>query len=218
MKNINNLLKSYKDEKYRLFSSKLIPNINQKYIIGVRSPILKDIAKNMDDKNIKKYFLELPHKYHEENMLHGYLINRIKNYEETIKEINNFLPYVDNWAVCDTIKPKSFNKNHNLLIKDIKKWLKSKDIYKRRLAVNMLMTHFLNDDFKIEYLELVKKVKNDDYYIMMMCAWYYATALAKQYDSTIIYFNKHLLDKEVHNKAIQKAIESYRINNDKKEI
>ena len=158
----------------------------------------------------------LPHDYFEENMAHGLIISEFDDYEKTIDALNIFLPYVNNWAVCDCIKPKTFKKNKNRLIVDIKRWLKSKDTYVLRFAVSMLMTYFLDDDFNEEYLNIVSKVKSDEYYVNMMIAWYYATALAKQYDATIPYIVENKLDKWINNKTIQKAIESYRINDESK--
>ena len=218
MKEIIKDLNKLKDEKYKDFTAKLIPNINKELIIGVRTPELKAYAKSIfNTSKADKFIKELPHTYLEEYSLHVSLINRIKDYKETITEIDKLLPYVDNWAVCDSIKPISFNKHHKELIKDIKRWLKSKEVYTRRFAIGMLMAHYLNEDFDEEYLKIVSKVKNDDYYIMMMCAWYYATALAKQYDATLPYLLENILDKEVHNKTIQKAIESYRISSSQKD-
>ena len=218
MKEIIRDLNKLRDDEYKEFTSKLIPNINKELIIGVRTPKLKAYAKSIfNTPKANKFIKELPHKYLEEYTLHVSLINKIKDYEEVIYELERLLPYVNNWAVCDSIKPISFNKHHKELIKDIKRWLKSKEVYTRRFAVGMLMVHYLNDDFDEEYLKLVSKVKNDDYYIMMMCAWYYATALAKQYDATLPYLLENKLDKEVHNKTIQKAIESFRIFSSQKE-
>ena len=211
-------LTKFKEKEYKNFTSKLIPNIEDKYILGVRLPIIKKYAKSINGtKDADSFINELPHHYHEEYLLHGFIINQIKDYTKVINELDKLLPYVNNWAVCDSISPQIFKKHHQKLLKDINRWLKSKEIYKRRFAVKMLMTHFLDEDFDNKHLELVRIVKNDDYYIMMMCAWYYATALAKQYDATIPYLKNKKLDKEVHNKTIQKAIESYRISEAKKE-
>lgn len=218
MNTIQKKLKDLSNDNYKQFQAKLIPNINKKTIIGVKLPLIKQYAKEIVNTSLAISFMHnLPHKYLEENLLHVFLINSIKDYDETIKELSSFLPSIDNWAVCDSLKPKSFKRHKERLYKDIKKWIKSKHVYTRRFAIDMLMVHFLDDDFTLECLDIVKKVKNDDYYIMMMCAWFYATALAKQYKDTLPYLQNYVLDKEVHNKTIQKAIESYRITPSQKE-
>ena len=200
------------DLKYRKMMIRIIPNVEEKRIIGVRTPILKDMAKHIDES-----FLDtLPHFYFEENQLHSFAISLIKDYKASIKRVNDFLPYIDNWATCDQLSPKVFKKHKEELIKEIKKWLKSKHIYMVRFAIEMLMTHFLDEDFKEEYLELVSNIKSEEYYLNMMIAWYFATALAKQYDSSIIYIKEKRLSPWVHNKTIQKAVESYRISDEQK--
>ena len=200
------------DLKYREMIIRIIPNVEEKRIIGVRTPILKDMAKHIDES-----FLDtLPHFYFEENQLHSFAISLIKDYKASIKRVNDFLPYIDNWATCDQLSPKVFKKHKEELIKEIKKWLKSKHIYTVRFAIEMLMTYFLDEDFKEEYLELVSNIKSEEYYLNMMIAWYFATALAKQYDSSIIYIKEKRLSPWVHNKTIQKAVESYRISDEQK--
>ena len=217
---MNRILKElykYQDLKYADFSSNLTPNLSRNDYIGVRVPNVRKIAKLFYKNNDYLDFIKtLPHDYFEENMAHGLIISEFDDYEKTIDALNIFLPYVNNWAVCDCIKPKTFKKNKNRLIVDIKRWLKSKDTYVLRFAVSMLMTYFLDDDFNEEYLNIVSKVKSDEYYVNMMIAWYYATALAKQYDATIPYIVENKLDKWINNKTIQKAIESYRINDESK--
>lgn len=217
MKITDKLFKN-QDNVYRLFQAKLMPTIDINSIIGVRVPIVRDIAKEyINDKESKVFMNDLPHKYFDENMLHGLLISEIKDYDECIKEVNKFLPYIDNWAVCDTMSPKIFKKNQDKLINEIIKWSKKKDTYTIRFGIEMLMTHYLDDNYKKEYLEIPFKVKSDEYYVQMMIAWFYATALAKRWDDTIKYVESKQLDKWVHNKIIQKSIESYRITEEQKE-
>lgn len=205
------------DKKYRDFQVKLIPTVDKDNIIGVRTPGLRSYAKNLVKNNEYLSFLnDLPHKYFDENQLHAFIISEIKDYEKCITYINEFLPYVDNWATCDQMSPKIFKKHHDTLINHIKTWLKSKKIYTIRFGIGMLMQHYLDDDFKEEYLDLVIRIKSEEYYINMMRAWYFATALAKQYDSVISIIENKSLDVWTHNKTIQKSIESYRINDNQK--
>ncbi len=209
---------SYKDEKYREFQSKLVPNIDKETIIGVRTPEMRKIAKEIFGTEEASIFLEtLPHKYYEENLIHFFLISKIKDFDECIKEVERFLPYINCWPVCDQATPLVFRKNHDKLLPLIKKWIGSDHIYTARFGIRMLMNEFLNDDFKEEYLELVSSKNGDDYYLKMMIAWFFATALAKQYDATIKYIENRCLDPWVHLKAIQKAVESYRVSDEHKE-
>ena len=206
------------DKKYGEFQVKLIPTVDPKSIIGVRTPELRKLVKEIIKSNDYESFLDnLPHKYFEENQLHAFIISEIKDYDSCISYINKFLPFVDNWATCDQMSPKIFKKNHDKLLGHIKLWIKSKDTYTIRFGIGMLMEHFLNEDFKDEYLSLVASIKSEEYYVNMMKAWYFATALAKQYDSAIVYLEKKELDVWTHNKTIQKAIESYRITDKQKE-
>lgn len=205
------------DKEYALFSSRITPNVNQNKFLGVRVPVVRTFVKShFCDVETESFFKELPHTYFDENMLHGLLIEQIKDYDECIQQLDRFLPYVDNWAVCDSCNPKVFKKNKNKLIKDIYRWMKAKDTYTVRFSIGMLMGHFLDEDFKEEYLRKVSRVKSEEYYIKMMVAWFFATALAKQYEKTIPYIENKELDVWIHNKAIQKAIESYRINDSQK--
>ena len=218
MEKILSLLFSKQDLAYRSFQAPLIPNLDKDLFIGVRLPELKKMAKEIGDKEITKEFIkELPHHYYDENQLHAFVIANIKDYETCLKEVERFLPYIDNWAVCDTLKPNVFKKNKAKLINRIKEWLKSDHIYTQRFAIGQLMSLYLNDDFKEEYLELVSHIKSEEYYLNMMIAWYFATALAKQYDFTIKYIEAKKLSTWVHNKAIQKALESYRVSDAHKE-
>ena len=218
MKNIIKELYKMQDEKYRDIQVKIIPNIDSNSIIGVRTPELRSFAKKLiKEDNYKEFLEELPHKYFEENQLHSFIISEIKDYDICISYINKFLPYINNWATCDQLSPKVFKKNKEKLIKEIKVWIKSKETYTIRFGIGMLMSYFLDEDFNESYLEIISKIKSKEYYINMMIAWYYATALAKQYDSTIKYLENNKLDIWVHNKTIQKAIESYRITDNQKE-
>lgn len=218
MKEIISDLYKLQDKKYRDFQVKLIPSIAKETVIGVRTPELRKYAKKMiQDNKYERFIKDLPHKYFEENQLHAFIISELKDYEECIANINTFLPYVDNWATCDQMSPKIFKKYHKELINSIKVWLKSKETYTIRFGIGMLMQHYLNEYFNPVYLEMVSKIKSNEYYVNMMIAWYFATALAKQYESTISYIEENRLDTWTHNKTIQKAIESYRISEEQKE-
>lgn len=211
-------LLSNKDEKYKDFQSKLVPNIDKETIIGVRTPQIREIAKNVFGTQEAYTFIQvLPHQYYEENLIHFFIISKIKNFDECVKEVEKFLPYIDCWPVCDQASPLVFKKNHDKLLPLIKKWIKSNHVYTARFGIRMLMNEFLNDDFKEEYLELVSSKKGNDYYLKMMIAWFFATALAKQYDATIKYIENRCLDPWIHQKTIQKAIESYRVSDEHKE-
>lgn len=205
------------DLKYRDFSSSLNPAVNKDTVIGVRTPELKKLTKELFAQPETSEFLnDLPHKYFEENNLHAFIIAGIKNYDELITELDRFLPYVDNWATCDQLRPAIFKKNRDKLISDIKRWLKAEHIYTVRFAIGMLMCHYLDDEFTEEYPKIVAGVKSNEYYLKMMVAWYFATALAKQYDSAISFIENKMMDKWTHNKAIQKAIESFRVSEEHK--
>ena len=211
-------LLSNKDEKYKDFQSKLVPNIDKETIIGVRTPQIREIAKKVFGTQEAETFIQvLPHQYYEENLIHFFIISKIKNFDECVKEVEKFLPYIDCWPVCDQASPLIFKKNHDKLLPLIKKWIKSNHVYTARFGIRMLMNEFLNDDFKEEYLELVSSKKGNDYYLKMMIAWFFATALAKQYDATIKYIENRCLDPWIHQKTIQKAIESYRVSDEHKE-
>lgn len=216
-KNIQSLLFAKQDIKYRDFQAPLFPNIDKERMIGVRTPELKKLAKELFGSELANKFIEtLPHQYFDENQLHAFLISLIKDYKTCLKEVERFLPYIDNWGTCDQLSPKVFAKHKEELVVDIKRWIKSKHTYTVRFAIGMLLGLYLDESFKEDYLELVSGVKSDEYYINMMIAWYFATALAKQYDSTIKYIEDKQLDPWVHNKTIQKAVESYRITNEQK--
>lgn len=211
-------LLSYQDEDYKEFQSKLVPNIDKETIIGVRTPQIRGIVKEIFGTEEVTIFLQtLPHQYYEENLVHFFLISKIKDFNECVREVERFLPYINCWPVCDQATPLVFKKNHDTLLPLIKKWIKSKHVYTARFGIRMLMNEFLNDDFKDEYLELVSSKSGDDYYLKMMIAWFFATALAKQYDATLKYIENRCLDPWIHKKTIQKAIESYRVSDEHKE-
>ena len=206
------------DKKYREFQIKLVPNISSEVMIGVRTPDMRRIAKEVFNSDERDAFLkELPHKYYEENLVHIFLIAMIKDFDECVKAVDEFLPYVDCWPVSDQATPKCFKKNHEKLLPYIKKWIASDHVYTARFSIRMLMNEFLEDDFKEEYLELVASKRGEDYYLKMMVAWYFATALAKRYDESVKYIEEKKLDNWVLKKAIQKAVESYRVTDEHKE-
>lgn len=218
MDNIKKDLYKMQDKDYRDFQVKLFPTINPKSVIGVRTPKLRDYAKNLIKNNNYLSFLEeLPHEYFDENQLHAFIISELKDYDECLLYVNKFLPYIDNWATCDQMSPKAFKKNKDKLLKQIKKWIKTKETYTIRFGIKMLMQYYLDTDFKVEYLELVSNIKSNEYYVNMMRAWFFATALAKQYNETILFIKNKKLDTWTHNKTISKAIESYRIALEQKE-
>ncbi len=209
---IQNTLFSMQDTAYRNFQSKLIPNIPAESVIGVRTPELRRLAKDLVKNNTAKKFLAaLPHQYFEENQLHAFVISEMKDYDDVIEALERFLPYIDNWATCDQLRPKVFRKHTDRLLPEIQKWLKSGETYTIRFAVGMLMCHYLDAHFQPDYPEWVAAIRSEEYYINMMIAWYFATALAKQYDAVIPYIEEGRLDPWVHNKTIQKARESYRV-------
>jgi len=211
-------LLSYQDENYKDFQAKLVPNIPKETIIGIRTPEMRKIAKEVFESEERDAFLnDLPHKYYEENLIHFFVISMIKDFDECIKRVEEFLPYVDCWPVSDQASPKSFKKNHEKLLPYIKKWIKSSHVYTARFGIRILMNEYLDKDFKEEYLKLVASVKGEEYYLKMMVAWFFATALAKQYNATIKYIKNRCLDPWIHKKTIQKAVESYRVSDEHKE-
>lgn len=206
------------DQEYAAFQSKLTPTVPREKFIGVRVPEVRKLAKKYSkDPESQEFLQTLPHEYYDENMLHGLLLSEMKDFEACINAVNLFLPYVDNWAVCDIMSPKVFRKNRPELMKNIRRWVDSEHVYTCRFGLGMLMTHFLDEDYKPEYLEIAACVHSEEYYVNMMIAWFFATALAKQWDTVICYITENRLDKWVHNKTIQKARESYRITAEQKE-
>ena len=216
--NIKEELLALQDISYADFQAKLTPNIPRDLFIGVRVPELRKLSKKVvEDPETSKFLKNLPHKYYDENMLHGLIISEIKDYDACIVAVDDFLPYVDNWAVCDIMSPKIFKKNKEALLKKIKEWSASEKTYTCRFGIETLMSHFLDDDFKPEYLEIALSGNSEDYYVRMMIAWFFATALAKEWDEAIKYIEDQRLDPWTHNKTIQKARESRRITPKEKE-
>ncbi len=200
------------DSKYGDFCAKLTPSLSRDAIIGVRVPQLRAYAKQAaDDLRIEEFLSDLPHRYYEENNVHAAILQQMKDYEACLYEVERFLPYVDNWATCDMLRPKVFGRHTQELLEPIGCWIDSGYTYTVRFAIGMLMSFYLDEHFKTEYLEMVASVRSDEYYIRMMAAWYFATALAKQYDAALPYMERQRLDPWTHNKAIQKACESYRV-------
>ena len=224
MKAITDALFSAQDRAYRDFQSKLVPTLAPERMIGVRTPALRDIAKSLsrDAEQSAAFLAEVPHQYFEENLIHFFVVSRIKDFDTCIREVERFLPYIDSWPVCDQASPQVFKKHHEELLPYIQKWIDSDAVYTSRFGMRMLMNEFLGADFKREYPEWVcqrmeRKGECEDYYLKMMAAWYFATALAKQWDATVPFFEKQCLEKWTHNKAIQKALESFRVPDEHKE-
>ena len=209
---VKELFKLQDDGGYRELQVRTIPNIDTDSIIGVRTPALRTLAKSCSLECVST----LPHKYFEEDQIHAFVIASIKDYDKCIEELERFLPYVNNWATCDQMNPKVFAKHKKELLKNIIKWIKTKHTYKVRFAIKMLMDHFLDDGFDDKYPEMVASVKSDEYYVKMMVAWYFATALVKQYDSVIPYMEEHKLDPVVHKMTVRKACDSYRVSDEHK--
>ena len=207
--------------KFKAFHSKLIPTTDAKSIIGVRTPDLRAIAKEFaNHPDVEEFLVTLPHKYYDENQIHAFILSLIKDYDDCVSHIDAFLPYVDNWATCDQMRPKVFAKaaNRKRLLKDVERWMKAPvtDVYTVRFGIETLMSFFLDDDFDPKFLKWVSKIRSEEYYLNMMVAWFFATALAKQYEAALPFIEKRVLDAWTHNKTIQKAIESYRITDEQK--
>ncbi len=216
-KEIRDELKKLADEKYREMQKTIIPTADPDSIIGVRTPELRKMAKALAKRDdIDEFLSDLPHKSFDENQLHAFVLSEMKDYDACMEKLNAFLPYVDNWATCDQMSPKIFKRHKDELLKQIKVWLKSKETYTIRFAIGMLMEHFLDADFDPAYPKMVSKIRSEEYYINMMIAWYFATALAKQYDAVLPYIEEKKLSDWTHNKAIQKSVESYRITDEQK--
>ena len=206
------------DLKYRDFHSKLMPETDKETVIGIRTPVLRKFAKEFAGTSEAEAFLrQLPHRYYEENNLHMMLITGIKDYEKCMEEIQRFLPCIDNWATCDYPAPKCFARHKDQVLEEAKRWISSGETYVIRYGIGMLMRLFLDEDFSSEYLEMAAAVQSQEYYVNMMIAWYFATALSKQWDATVPYIEHHKLPDWVHRKTIQKAVESYRITPEQKE-
>ncbi len=205
------------DLKYRDMQIRIIPSTDPESIIGVRTPALRTIAKEiLRSGEYEEFLKELPHRYFEENQLQAFIISGMKDPQVCMQELERFLPYVDNWATCDQMSPGIFRKHKELLFEHVRKWIRSDRPYTVRFGVGMLMQHFLDEDYDPRYPEMAAGIRSDEYYVNMMIAWYFATALAKQYDSILPYIEQKQLDPWTHNKAIQKSIESYRITDEQK--
>ena len=223
MSDNNAFLKSLyalQDTAYRDFNAKLIPNISKDCFIGIRTPILRKMAKDMvKSGQYKDFILNLPHQYFEENQLHVFILSEIKDFDFVITETDRFLSYINNWATCDQLSPRVFKKNLNTVYEYVLKWIKSKDIYGVRFAIKTLMQYWLDDNFDEKYADMVANVNSKEYYINMMRAWYFATAAAKQYDKILPYFKRGQIDEWTRLRAIQKALESFRVSDaHKKEL
>ena len=206
------------DRQYAAFQAKLTPGVPLESFIGVRVPVLRKFAKEFaKEVEVNDFVRQLPHKYYDENMLHSLLISQVKDYEECISLTDSFLPYVDNWAVCDIMSPKVFAKHKEALTERINTWINSRHTFTCRFGIETLMTHYLDKDFKADYLEIPADVRSGEYYVKMMVAWFFATALAKQWDAAIPFIEQKRLAPWTHNKTIQKAIESYRITPEQKD-
>ena len=206
------------DESYRELQKKIIPTTDPGSVIGVRTPQLRAFAKELlKDGDVTAFLDDVPHRYFDENQLHAFILSEIKDYSRCIAEVECFLPYVDNWATCDQLSPKVFKKHRPELLEHIKTWIASDETYTIRFGIGMLMQHFLDEDFDPAYPEMVAAVRSDEYYVNMMIAWYFATALAKQYEAVLPYIEGSRLEIWTHNKAIQKSVESYRITPEQKE-
>ncbi len=208
---------SMQDEAYRRFQQKLLPTLPSETIIGIRTPALRSFAKDFaKTSDAKEFIKKLPHVYYEENNVHAFIIETIADFDDAVAALDDFLPYVDNWATCDSMSPKALEKNIPALYKKAQEWMTSKKTYTVRFGIGILMRFFLDERFTLSSATLVSKIRSDEYYINMMVAWYFATALAKQYDAALPFIEKKKLDVWTHNKTIQKAIESYRVPDDRK--
>lgn len=218
MTQLQEQLFTLRDQKYARFQAKLVPGVPEESIIGIRVPILRRFAKEYGkDPDRDEFLQQLPHRYYEENLLHMLLLAQFKDFQACLAQTERFLPYIDNWAVCDCAPPKVFSRHRQELIKQVEKWVQSDACYTCRYGVGMLMRLYLDEDFREEYLRMVAAVRSEEYYVKMGVAWYFATALAKQWNSCIPYLEHHQLDLWTHNKTIQKAVESYRITEEQKD-
>ena len=218
MTELQKKLFSMQDIKYKEFHSKLIPTINPDDVIGVRSPQLRKLAAEISkDSGIDSFLHELPHEYYEENNLHAFIVAGFRDYDKALKYTEDFLPYIDNWATCDAFAPKAFEKRRAEFLPVVKRWIASDKVYTVRYGIGMLMRHYLDEGFKPEYPDKVAAIRSEEYYVNMMRAWYFATALAKQYEKILPFLEEQRMDIWTHNKTIQKSIESYRITQEQKD-
>ena len=206
------------DAEYRDFHAKLVPTMEKTKFIGIRTPMLRKFAKKFGKTEESEIFLQvLPHQYYEENNLHGLLIEQIRDYDKCLEELERFLPFIDNWATCDLLALHMMKKHRDIFIREVFRWIESDQPYTIRFGIGMLMRHYLDEEFKTEYPEKVAAIRSEEYYVNMMRAWYFSTALAKQYENVLPFLEKRQMDVWTHNKTIQKAIESYRITSEQKE-
>ena len=221
MTKIQKKLFEFEDSDYREFQAKTIPTAEKKNIIGVRVPKLRALAKefysHQDEYDVEEFFCSLPHRYFEENFIHSFMIECIKDFDQCIELFEKFLPYIDNWAVCDTCHPKVFKKHTDEILLKASKWIKSSETYTLRYGIDTYMTYFLDEKFDSSHLELIATIRSEEYYVNMMQAWYFATALAKQWDDAVKIIEEQKLSPWVHNKSIQKAKESFRVTDEHKE-
>ena len=220
MTQIQKILFKYQDTKYADFSAKLVPTLPREAFIGVRSPSYKNILreiKELPSCELEDFLTTLPHKYHEENCLQIALINKIKNYDECLAALENFLPYINSWAVSDGLNPPALKKNRHQLLPKLQQWIRSEKPFTQRVGMLLLMKYFLDDDFKSEYLELPASIRSEEYYVNMMTAWLFAEALVKQWDAALPFIQEKKLAEWTHNKTIQKACESFRVSPERKE-
>lgn len=216
MTQIEERLRALSDPEYRRFQSALVPTVSKERIIGVRVPEIRKLAKELDADACCDFLAVLPHQYYDENVLHAAILCNIRDFSEAVCETERFLPYVDNWAVCDMLNPRCFARNKEGILPKIREWIASEKTYTVRFGIGMMMRYFLDGDFQPAYLSEVSAVKSDDYYVNMMIAWYFATALAKQWDAAAVYIDEGRLNPWAHNKAIQKALESFRVSEEHK--
>ena len=217
MVTVERRLRELADPKYRSFQAKLVPTVAEDSVLGVRIPDIRRLAKELDHSERAEFLSELPHRFYDENILHSAVLCNIRDFPEALAETERFLPFIDNWAVCDTLSPKCFSKHKAELLPNIRIWMKSERTYTVRFGTGMLMRHFLDADFKPEYLCWAAEIKSEEYYVNMMTAWFFATALAKQYDFAVVYIDERRLGEIPHKMAIQKALESFRVSDEHKE-
>ncbi len=215
--NVTEKLFSLQDKEYREFHSRLMPNIAPERVIGIRIPVLRKLARELIKNGEAEGFIgTLPHFYYEENNLHAFIIEQIRDYDLLIKELDRFLLFVDNWATCDSLRPKAFAENTDRLIGDAFRWMSSSHEYTVRFGIEIMMLYFLDGNFKKDFPKRIAEIESDKYYINMMIAWYFATALAKQWDAVIPFIENNQLGTWIHNRTIQKATESLRITPEQK--
>ena len=217
IRDVQKRLFEMQDILYRDFHAKLVPTMEKDKVIGIRTPMLRKFASEFEKTEESKLFLKvLPHQYYEENNLHGLLIEQIRDYDKCLEELERFLPFIDNWATCDLLALHMMKKHRGVFIREVYRWMESDQPYTIRFGIGMLIRHYLDEEFKPEYPEKVAAIRSEEYYVNMMRAWYFATALAKQYEKVLPFLEERWMDVWTHNKTIQKAIESYRITPEQK--